>query len=110
VAELHPIDRALDGAAGGVTHDENEPGTRRGAGEFEAPEQVVIGDVARNARVEGVADPGVEDDLGWRARVDTAQYRGGRELAARRRTLLRQVVVWVHLPAAEALVAALQHR
>src|SRR4029077_10549440 len=110
VAELGPIDRPLYGAAGGAAHDEHELGSRCGTGELQAPEQIIVADVAGDARVEGVADAGVEDDLRRCARVDAAEDRGGGVLSTEGGALLREIVVRVHLPGTEALVAALEQR
>src|SRR5437667_4862054 len=66
VTELHAVDRALDCAAARVPehHDELRADLDR---VFEAPELIIVHDVAAHAHGEDVADPLVEDDLDGRA-------------------------------------------
>jgi hypothetical protein len=73
VSELNVVDRAFDGAARRVTHDECDFRARHLARELHAAQNVVIRNIARNARVEDVADAQVHDCLGGRAGIDTAQ-------------------------------------
>ena len=56
-------------------------------------EDVVVGDVAGHARVEGVADTQVHDGLGGRARVDAAQDHRRGILTFGARLLLSEIVV-----------------
>ena len=83
VAELHVVDRALDGATARVPEDDDELRTHLD-GVFEAAELVVVHDVAGDAHAEHVADPLIEDDLDGRARVHAAEHRRERELSRRR--------------------------
>ena len=63
VPELSLVNRTLDGAAGRMSHDEDQLGAGDSAGELEAAEGVIVGNVAGHARVEAVANADVEDDL-----------------------------------------------
>src|SRR5688572_14567242 len=57
IAELHVVDRTLYGSAGRVSHHQNDLRTGDLAPELHAPDDVVVGDVAGHAHVEGIAYP-----------------------------------------------------
>src|SRR5262249_18599871 len=63
VAELHALDRALDGAAVRVPDDGDETDADDLDGVLEAPQEIRVHDVAGAAQAEDVADPLVEHDL-----------------------------------------------
>src|SRR5579863_744669 len=112
VPELDAVDGALDGTAGRMPDHQDQPGAGGRAGELKTAEDVVVGDVAGDARIKGVADAGIENDLSGCARVNAAEDRGGGVLTFRSGAFLRQIVVYLHLAAAEAFIALeqqLQH-
>src|SRR5258705_3657081 len=76
VAELDPIDGALDRTARRVPHHQHDLRTGYLACEFHTTEDVVVGDVGGHARVEAVADPQVHDRLGGRARGNATDDSG----------------------------------
>ena len=108
IAEDDVVDCTFDGAAGGVTEDENQLGSRNTTTEFHTAEHVVIDDVAGDTADESVADAGVEDDLGGNARVKAAKNHGGGVLAGGTGTLLGKIVAGRHFAGAEAFVAFLE--
>jgi len=63
-----------------MTHHQDQFGAGGRAGELQAAEDVVVGDVAGDARIEGVADAGIENDFRRRARVDAAEDRRSRQM------------------------------
>ena len=64
VAEFHVVTRALDGAARGVPHHDDELRSGQVAGELDAANDVGVGDVAGDTHREDVAESLVEDELG----------------------------------------------
>jgi len=80
------------------------------ARKLHAPEDVVVGDVTGDARIEAVADAKIHDRLGGRAGIDAAQDHCGGILTFGACLLLGEVVVRGLLAKAEALVALLHQR
>src|SRR5688572_11328477 len=110
ISELHVVDRTLYGSAGRVSHHQNDLRTGHLAPEFHAPDDVVVGDVAGHAHVEGIAYTQVHDRLGGGAGIDAAQYHCRGVLAFGARLLLSEVIVRRLLAQAEALIAVLHVR
>ena len=108
VAELHAVASALDGTAGGVTHDHDQLGAGRRRGEFEAAEQVFIDDVARDPTDEQVAYALVEDDFRRRARIEAGQHHRERVLTVGGGLLLCEQVAIDGLPGDEPGVSFLE--
>ena len=97
VSHLHVVDRTLDRATGRMPEQQDDLGASNRARELQAAEQVVVDHVTGNPGVERVANAGVEDDLGWCARVDAPEHHGSRELTRGAAALLIAVVVREHL-------------
>src|SRR5579883_1163274 len=91
-----------------MAHNQDNLCAGRSAGKLQTADQIVIRDVSGDARVEGLADFRVEDDFGWRARIDAAQDRRAWILSRSGCALLRQVIMREHFAAAKPIVALLQ--
>ncbi len=72
------VDRALHRAAARVSQNQHDLGAGGRTAIFKTAKDVIVGYVASDARVEYIADSGIEDDLGRHARIHAAQnYRRG---------------------------------
>src|SRR5580692_6540151 len=78
------VDRALDGAAIRVAQDDDELGSSHLGRVFEAPEDIGIDEVARNAHCKYVADALIEYEFGRHPAIHATEYRGEGRLAGGR--------------------------
>src|SRR5262249_39769129 len=108
VSHLDIVDGAFDGAARGMSKEQDHFRAGDGARKLEAAEEVVVDNVPCDARVEHLADPRIENDLSRRAGVDAPQRRNRRELTSGAGALLISVVSGDRAPCPKSLVALLQ--
>ena len=108
VAELGLIDGALDGAAVGMTEDDDGLGADKLAREFKAADDVGVDEIAGNPRGEDRSQPLIEHQFGRHAAVDAAHDRGKRRLTGRGGPNLRHQIAIDGLAGHEALIAFLQ--
>src|SRR6202789_3606716 len=78
------VDRALDGTTIRVTQDDDELGSSHLGRVFEAPEDIGIDEVARNAHCKYVANALIEYEFGRYPAIHAAEYRGEGRLASGR--------------------------
>ena len=104
------FDGRLHRAARLVAHHDQQRDVQVLGAVFEARHHRLVHHLTGGAHHEQLAEAGVEDVLGRHARVDAAEDRGVRELAAAGQTDLPQLVALERASPGEALVAGLQQR
>src|SRR5690606_33311878 len=70
----------VDRSATGVPHDNDQFGSGDSAGILDAPENLVLGNIACNADTEDITDAHVEDEFTRIATIDTTENHGQRSL------------------------------
>src|SRR5580704_14758426 len=105
IAKLYPVNGTLDGAAGGVAHDQHDFRACHFASEFHAAQYVLVSNVACHTNAEDIADTKVENQLGGCSRINTAEHKCSGILSLRSCPGFAHEVAMLRFARPEAFVA-----